>query len=75
MEIMHNGWHIVIQSRVRGYFEKDFPNVGTSIEGMLALDGKLVTDFDGVFELPRSVVQGLRDNGFTFAHNVLPEDK
>jgi hypothetical protein len=45
-----------------GYFEHE--TKGDECGGGLWFEGKELTDFDGLFELPKAVAEGLREHGF-----------
>jgi len=45
-----------------GYFEHDY--YGEDWGGGLWFDDKHLIDYDGVFELPRAVVKGIRELGY-----------
>lgn len=47
---------------LRGYFEHN--ELGDNCAGELLFDGLTLIDYDGVFELPKEVIQALRDTGF-----------
>lgn len=54
-------WIVKIHAGNRGYFE----NQRTGCSGMLIFDGKKLDDYDGVYELPKLVIQALRELGYT----------
>ena len=47
---------------LRGYFEHN--ELGDNCTGELLFEGKDLIDYDGVFELPKEVIQILRDMDF-----------
>ena len=47
---------------LRGYFEHN--ELGDNCAGELLFEGKDLIDYDGVFELPKEVIQILRDMDF-----------
>ena len=47
---------------LRGYFEHN--ELGDNCAGGLLFEGKGLIDYDGVFELPKEVIQMLRDMDF-----------
>lgn len=47
----------------RGYFEHE--DYGEEWGGGLWFEGKSLTDYDGVYELPAEVIAGIRELGFT----------
>ena len=47
---------------LRGYFEHN--ELGDNCAGELLFDGHDLVDYDGVFELPKEVIQMLRDMDF-----------
>ena len=47
---------------LRGYFEHN--ELGDNCVGGLLFEGKGLIDYDGVFELPKEVIQAIRDLGF-----------
>ena len=47
------------ETPLRGYFEHEV--LGDNCAGELLFDGLSLIDYDGVFELPKEVVQALRD--------------
>ena len=47
---------------LRGYFEHN--ELGDNCAGELLFEGKNLIDYDGVFELPKEVIQALRDMSF-----------
>lgn len=47
---------------LRGYFEHN--EFGDNCAGELLFEGNDLTDYDGVFELPKEVIQAIRDLGF-----------
>lgn len=49
-------------SACHGYFEHD--DLGDECGGCLGFVGKELADYDGVFELPKDVIEGLREHGF-----------
>jgi hypothetical protein len=53
-------WKIKIHAYPRGYFEHQI----TGCSGSLEFEGKTLVDYDGVYELPKRVIQGLRNLGF-----------
>lgn len=63
-------WNVTIVDEKRGYFCST--SEVSPAEGILIFDGKTLIDFDGVFELPRGVIQKLRDMGYDFEKFVLP---
>ena len=50
------------ETPLRGYFEHE--EYGDEYGGGLWFEGKNLVDYDGVFELPKEVIQALRDLGF-----------
>ena len=50
------------ETPLRGYFEHE--EYGDEYGGGLWFKGKNLVDYDGVFELPKEVIQALRDLGF-----------
>ena len=50
------------ETPLRGYFEHE--EYGDEYGGGLWFEGKNLVDYDGVFELPKEVIQALRDTGF-----------
>lgn len=50
------------ETPLRGYFEHN--ELGDNCAGELLFDGLRLIDYDGVFELPKEVIQALRDTGF-----------
>lgn len=50
------------ETPLRGYFEHN--ELGDNCGGELLFDGTDLIDYDGVFELPKEVVQALRDMSF-----------
>ena len=50
------------ETPLRGYFEHN--ELGDNCAGELLFDGTDLIDYDGVFELPKEVIQMLRDMGF-----------
>lgn len=50
------------ETPLRGYFEHN--ELGDNCAGELLFDGLSLIDYDGVFELPKEVIQALRDMGF-----------
>ena len=50
------------ETPARGYFEHEV--LGDEWGGGLWFEGKILVDYDGVFELPKEVIQALRDLGF-----------
>ena len=50
------------ETPLRGYFEHE--EYGDEYGGGLWFKGKNLVDYDGVFELPKEVIQALRDTGF-----------
>ena len=50
---------------LRGYFEHN--ELGDNYAGELLFDGLSLIDYDGVFELPKEVIQILRDMDFYVA--------
>lgn len=50
------------ETQLRGYFEHE--EYGDEYGGGLWFKGKNLVDYDGVFELPKEVIQALRDLGF-----------
>jgi hypothetical protein len=64
-------WHVAISpSSNYGYFEHD--TSGRS--GGLWFKAKALTDYDGVFELPREVVKALRSEGYRVASEFVATD-
>ena len=63
-----NKWTVTITSQKTGYFEHDIHGEGGSLE----FKGKTVVDFDGVYELPKDVIQALRNLGYRFDEFILP---
>lgn len=49
-----------------GYFEHD--RVGEDRAGGLWFRDKALTDYDGVFELPREVIKALQDAGYDMSY-------
>ena len=49
------------ETTLRGYFEHN--ELGDNCAGELLFDGLRLIDYDGVFELPKEVIQALRDTG------------
>ena len=50
------------ETSLRGYFEHN--ELGDNCAGELLFDGLLLIDYDGVFELPKEVIQALRGMSF-----------
>lgn len=50
------------ETPLRGCFEHN--ELGDNCAGELLFEGKILVDYDGVFELPNEVIQALRDMGF-----------
>ena len=48
-----------------GYFEHE--DYGDEWGGGLWFEGKSLTDYDGVYELPAEIIAGIRELGFTVA--------
>jgi hypothetical protein len=65
-------WYVEISPTTQyGYFES--VNIGS--EGSLWFEGRELIDYDGVFELPKSVIDMLVGAGYTLAWNFLGEDE
>ena len=64
METQVNNWKVVIghdpNRPEQGYFENQL----SGTEGELTFEGKTLVDYDGVFELPKSVILAIRQLGF-----------
>ena len=63
-------WKVVVVHKGYAFFENQI----SGCEGGIWLEGKIVVDYDGVFELPKKVVQALQGLGYSFKRNILPED-
>lgn len=50
------------ETPLRGYFEHN--ELGDNCAGGLLFDGLRLIDYDGVFELPKEVIQALRGMSF-----------
>lgn len=50
------------EAPLRGYFEHN--EIGDECAGELLFDGLRLIDYDGVFELPKEVIQALRGMSF-----------
>ena len=50
------------ETPLRGYFEHN--EIGDECAGELLFDGLRLIDYDGVFELPKEVIQALRGMSF-----------
>ena len=50
------------ETPLRGYFEHN--ELGDNCAGELLFDGLRLIDYDGVFELPKEVIQALRGMSF-----------
>jgi hypothetical protein len=53
---------VIKPAEKRGYFEHQ--DYGEDWGGGLWFEGKDLIDYDGVFELPRAVVRGIRELGY-----------
>ncbi len=63
-------WKVFVSPSTNyGYFE----NVVTETSGGLWFNGRMVTEYDGVFELPLNVVKALRVLRNTFDKFILPD--
>lgn len=60
-----NGWTVHLHNEFCGYFDKNGEAIGGLIFGKLDGPSQQIelTDFDGLFELPVSVVKALRQHG------------
>ena len=62
MKFQTKNFWIEILSPTKGYFEHEVE--GDNCAGELIFDGYNLVDYDGVFELPKEVIQAIRDLGF-----------
>lgn len=68
-EAQVNNWKVFVSPSTNyGYFENQI----TEIQGGIWFTGSKVIEFDGTFELPKSVVKALRRLHKTFDKFVLP---
>ena len=62
MKFQTKNFWIEILSPTKGYFEHEVE--GDNCAGELLFDGNELVDYDGVIELPKEVIQAIRDLGF-----------
>lgn len=69
-EAQVGNWKVFVSPETNyGYFE----NQVTETSGGLWFKGRMVTEYDGVFELPVNVVKALRSLRKSFDKFILPE--
>lgn len=66
-------WSVAIchDAQYNHYFEWQGEN--DEISGILEFDGRMLVEYDGVYELPKNVCRVLHQLGYTFDKYILPD--
>lgn len=68
-----SNWTVAIAQDVscNSYFE--WQGEAGECSGILSFEGRMLVDYDGVYELPRNVCRVLHQLGYTFDQYMLPD--